>query len=81
MTAGAAAKASAAATTKSFYGRKVAVKDYSDGDPAWSPASSRAKSRGGGKAITTKRGRKVKEAEVYVISSSSDEEDDDNEVN
>ena len=62
---------------KSFYGRKVAVKDYSDTDPGWTPAmNSRAKSRGGGKATTgAKRGRKPKEAEVYVISSDESEEE------
>lgn len=57
---------------KSFYGRKVAVKNYSDDDPGWTPGT-RAKSRGGGKATTgAKRGRKPKEAEVFVISSSED---------
>lgn len=59
-------------TVRSFYGRKVTVKDYSDDDPVWTP--SRARSRGGGKALG-RRGRKA-EAEVYVISSSDDESDE-----
>lgn len=64
-------------TLKSFYGRKVPLKDYSDTDPAWSPSATRAKSRGGGKAHGggKRGGRKAKEAEVFVISSSEDSDE------
>jgi len=67
-------------TTKSFYGRRVPVKDYAgledSDDPAWTPSAS-SKRRGGGKPLATvaKRGRK-KSAEVYVLSSDDDDSED-----
>lgn len=72
-------KVSLGATGRSFYGRKISVKDYSDDDPAWTPGSASRSRGGGGKPPGSKRGRKAKEAEVYVISSST-EEDDEEEV-
>ena len=67
------------ATTK--YGRKVTVKDYSDDDPAWTPGGGSrtgVRTRGGGKpqTYTAKKGRKVRETEVFVISSSDDESEE-----